>query len=262
MLTACDYFVLECKREILVLQKSKKLNGTIMGTGFQRYDKLLLKELFSNHEYQVETSKILFTMFDSDKNGTISVKEFLIGYIAHTITDLVERMSFFFDIWDSDRSNSINRSEAEEMWRISTRNELAFEKTSKLLKEYIVGIAFSKSSIFPRAHQRAANEKVVAGMQKLRPLFDSYYNDILKIREDHIKDFIDKIFQLADTDKNGQLSREEFVQFFSNAQFALELQNMSEELTAKRSEQFKQEKEDYFQKLLKEKVNENPFVDE
>ncbi|KAM9997267.1 hypothetical protein ACTFIZ_006694 [Dictyostelium cf. discoideum] len=74
------------------------------------------KVRFSNWD---EASMVrMFTLFDSDGNGVIDVKEFITALYLMTKAPTLDKLGFFFDLFDSDKSGYLEREEVDKLVNI------------------------------------------------------------------------------------------------------------------------------------------------
>ncbi|KAN0018522.1 hypothetical protein ACTFIU_011140 [Dictyostelium citrinum] len=57
----------------------------------------------------------MFTLFDSDGNGVMDVKEFITALYLMTKAPTLDKLGFFFDLFDSDKSGYLEREEVDKL---------------------------------------------------------------------------------------------------------------------------------------------------
>ncbi|KAN0045040.1 hypothetical protein ACTA71_006568 [Dictyostelium dimigraforme] len=83
-------------------------------SGFSQEDFIkFFKKRFSNWD---DASMVrMFTLFDSDGNGVLDVKEFITALHMMTKAPVVEKLGFFFDVFDADKSGYLEREEVDKL---------------------------------------------------------------------------------------------------------------------------------------------------
>jgi len=70
----------------------------------------------------------LFTLFDSDGNGTVDVKEFILGLCNFVQMEREDRIKFIFELFDEDRSGFLSTTE---LLSVLKANHMQSEKAVK-----------------------------------------------------------------------------------------------------------------------------------
>ena len=62
---------------------------------------------------------IMFKTFDTDRSGTVDLREFLIGLLMSDSQNVNEKIQFAFDMYDLNKNGTISRDEVREISRVS-----------------------------------------------------------------------------------------------------------------------------------------------
>jgi neuronal calcium sensor 1 len=119
---------------------------------------------------EIEFSSIVFDVFDSDKNGYVDFGEFLIAFWVRARGDIREKLSWLFDIYDTDGSGHITQYELYKMLRLVFDMKGVKEDPWIKAKEIIDKIDRSKDG-------KLSRQEFIAGLTanpELRSLFSPY----------------------------------------------------------------------------------------
>jgi len=165
-------------------------------------------------DFKKEVSTDLFKVFDRDSDGTVCAREFLIGVLQSQTTDRDKEAEFLFEGWDEDKSGTLDRDEVKKLWQTRRIGEINIASFITRLQAYDTIIRFNKRylSLFPDNFKQADLEEFAI---KKATKDATMWSDMIKAEEDlRINEIVNKIFEKADTDKNNNLSKEEFIKFF------------------------------------------------
>jgi Ca2+-binding EF-hand superfamily protein len=198
----------------------KNFNGESMGAeNFQ-----MISKRCPNLKKEVTTE--LFHVFDKDHDGQVSAKEFLTGVLEGQSTDPKKEAEMLFDGWDEDNSGSLSKDEVKKLWSTRRTGEhiiLAYTARTLLHNTAISGnIGFLK--IFPTLKrdqlETFASQTAAKGSK-------DYLNAVKTEEKKKLDSIVDAIFVKADTDKNGTLSKQEFIDFFTNEDTVSQIRDLS-----------------------------------
>jgi len=160
-------------------------------------------------------SKMLFHGFDSDHNGSVSFREFVVGMTAMQNDRTSAEVRF--DAWDEDGNAYLTRDEVKEMWRNEAQGSMV---TNRIFKAsmYALTMAHSGGVNFEEAKYifKTIFKKAVVVIEKLQK--EGFAK--LETQEDEV----DFIFQLADTNHDNRISREEFIQYATDPKTVAKIQ--------------------------------------
>mmetsp|Transcript_20519 Transcript_20519/g.66624 ORF Transcript_20519/g.66624 Transcript_20519/m.66624 type:complete len:339 (-) Transcript_20519:33-1049(-) len=134
-------------------------------------------------------AKRLFAAFDTDKNGSMSLREFEVGIASIAKKSLDEQIMFAFDVYDADGDARLSRDEVTEM-----------------LRAHLIGSTLAAREVVQVMEVEDFDDD---GLESI-PLDEGPALDgpqRLEI-EQNVKDFVEAIFE-ADTNSDGFITREE-----------------------------------------------------
>lgn len=106
----------------------KKLDRTSFGHFFG--------QLLPNSDKDNRFCEAVFKAFDTDRNGSIDFGEFLISFWVRADGSLKDKLSWLFDVYDTDSSGSIAQWELSSMLRsvfaIKTIRDDSYEKSKRI----------------------------------------------------------------------------------------------------------------------------------
>jgi len=160
-----------------------------------------------------EITTELFHVFDKDHDGQISSKEFMTGVLEGQSTDPKKEAEMLFDGWDEDNSGSLSKDEIKKLWTTRRTAEHIVNAYIARREIHITAIAGNIGflSIFPSLTRSQLETFASQSASKGSKEFMKGVKEEEKKRMDKV---VDVIFEKADTDKNGTLSKQEFVDFF------------------------------------------------
>jgi len=127
-----------------------------------------------------------------------------------------------FDAWDEDKSGTLTKPEIKQLWtnRLNLENVVASAMCEGTFLDTIYKLNNGYLDIFPSLKENDLDTFAIQTSPKLTKELMALQKANEKA---HIDSIIDKIFEKADTDKNGTLSKQEFVTFFSNDETLAEM---------------------------------------
>jgi len=178
--------------------------------------KKLIETVFDYPEVRQDIVHLTFVNLDTDKSGTISKQEFMNGYVFSNSKDLTKKADIIFHLWDEDNNGTLSRDEIKRKLELSL--ELTFRMTASMTSAMLGVICLD---LIEQANQTPSKKRKARQMEALRwvvttvhPLIQTYMEATQKQIDS--TPIVDKIIELADTDKNGVLSREEWIEYSTN----------------------------------------------
>jgi hypothetical protein len=128
-----------------------------------------------------------------------------------------------FDAYDVDNSKTLSKEEVGKLFLSIQRGgqKIGRSVASGLLTSQIAAKYFGGSLQTPFLNivtKKPTDKQEIAARIILKHIFalvDKYFSQQEIAVESHVNEITEKIFELADTDKNGILSRDEFVRYFT-----------------------------------------------
>ena len=177
----------------------------------------ILREALEDESYQIEVAKMFFKLFDRDHNGVISLTEFVSGYVGYTSGSESDKQAMLFDLWDLDGNGTLSREEISSMWKTNCECQLAFRKVT--LSASIVASINSKfeTKVSNTPENKAkAQARLSLFMREISAVISESFDQIFFNYLLNENTIVDKIFELADTNNDGVLSRDEFITYSIN----------------------------------------------
>jgi Ca2+-binding EF-hand superfamily protein len=215
------------------------------GNGLGSSDKLspeAQKEMLKSPEFLAAREEFLMTLFDTNRDGfvfiprcvrsatflifsvftlnrTIDHKELAIGIMMRTDVSPRERAEFYFDVFDTNKDGSLDRSEVRKLYANLLKSMFGMVAAA-------VTVEFrSKPEITKHFTFEMIKELVAKFMKRCMALnLEGTLTDI--------------VFERVDKDRNSKISKEEYVKFLANedgiqealhAKIAAEFQKLKQE---------------------------------
>jgi Ca2+-binding EF-hand superfamily protein len=176
--------------------------------------------------YKKEVATELFHVFDKDHDGQITTREFITGVLEYDGDDPKKEAELLFEAWDEDNSGTLSKAEVKKLW--VTRRAAEFIYTTFSIRKMFHSMAISRNSGYLAIFPNLTKEQLETfAQQKADKGANAYIGEIKAAEKAKIDTIVDKIFEQADTDKNGTLSKKEFVNFFSDNENLKQIRAMS-----------------------------------
>jgi len=162
-----------------------------------------------------ELATELFHIFDKDHDGQVSAKEFMTGILESKTSDPKKQAELLFEAWDEDNSGTLSKDEIKKLWMTRRSSDIVLDSYMLRTMYHDMGLKINMGylGIFPDLTRSNLEVFVSQTASKAAKEIMNIVRATEKLQIDKI---VDTIFEKADTDKNGTLSKEEFVTFFSD----------------------------------------------
>jgi Ca2+-binding EF-hand superfamily protein len=176
-------------------------------------------------EFKKESAAELFHIFDKDHDGQISAKEFLTGVLESQTKDPRKEAELLFEAWDEDNSGTLSKGEVKKLW--TTRRHAEFTLTAFTTRVLLHSSAIKFNVKYLEMFPDLTKEKLEAFAQQHASKGATDYITYIKAEEKaKIDTIVEKIFEKADTNKNGALSKDEFLNFFCDEETMSKIREM------------------------------------
>jgi Ca2+-binding EF-hand superfamily protein len=176
-----------------------------------------LKFLQNSDKFKHQLSVELFQLFDQNHDGKVSIKELMTG-VLHSRSDRKKQTESLFHTWDQDGNGSLSRDEVKKMYyaRRGWQQVIVLRILTISMQEPLADLLLNLA-----VHVADDLVPMMGDEAKLHAFLDPRIDAIIqkleglqKAHEDKdIENILNQIFEHADTDKNGQISKEEFVKY-------------------------------------------------
>jgi len=171
----------------------------------------MFSTVISSPQWQNHQVRILFELLDTDHSGSISLKEFLSGFVLMLGgPDKSKIYELMFDIFDSDHSGTLTVEELKAGFPVAMRNNFFM-----LLTSFTTGFA-GGVLVKLRSSLTVKDEAKDALFQVLFQTHQTQWTSFEPLLNTKLRDFAEKLFAVADVNKDKTLSKTEFVDFMKN----------------------------------------------
>ncbi|KAJ6247030.1 calcium binding protein [Anaeramoeba flamelloides] len=139
-----------------------------------------------------EGANLLLQSFDTDENGTVEWTELIGGIVILSSDPFSKKAQFLFETWDMDKNSVLDRNEIRQMLTSVITIAATIQCCNKL--EFVtkkLGKNFSKHSFQDRKNVRRG----------------------ISLSTDDLNTAVNEFFNGVDTDQNGEISFEEFLEY-------------------------------------------------
>jgi len=180
-------------------------------------------------EYKKIITTELFKVFDKNHDGKISIKEFLVGSLQSQDSEGTKEAEMLFDGWDEDSSGTLSKDEIKKLWQ--TRRSSEISVTTFVIRNQMHNTIITQNQIYVDLFPKVLSAENLEKFAKEKSIKDA--SDWIEYNTKHehkcIDETVTKIFEKADTDKSGSLSKEEFIKFFCDTETLKEIRSTARE---------------------------------
>jgi len=179
--------------------------------------------------YKKDICAELFKVFDRNHDGTITAKEFLAGSIQSQDAEGTKEAELLFDGWDEDGSGTLSKAEIKKLWQTRRTSEISVTTLVIRNQAYEHRLSFGAQYLeaFPSDFTQEKLEKYAT--EKAASNTNEWIGINRATEDERIDQTVEKIFEKADADKSGTLSKEEFIKFFCDSTTLYEIRGGSHE---------------------------------
>mmetsp|Transcript_2458 Transcript_2458/g.3581 ORF Transcript_2458/g.3581 Transcript_2458/m.3581 type:complete len:220 (+) Transcript_2458:237-896(+) len=201
------------------------LNEGITQEDFNQYFQIFDKSI----------SETLFNTFDTEKTGTLNVREFIIGLATLSKGSKEEKLAFAFDVYDVNDDGYITREEMRSIFLSSVTMthllalQILEEKDNDGIDDSVEHFFNKISSIKPDETAKTSDQPKLEKEQLKEAIVSP---KSMEHYEKMVEGLVEEVFEDADTRKDGVLRKDEFVEYASKhtriLQFLLPFQKVLE----------------------------------
>jgi len=213
----------------------------------------LVEKAFGSKEFQLIGAQNLFKLFDRDHSGTISTTEFLSGFVIFLAGDPKEKVELTFDMWDADLSGTLTREELTAGWVNAFEQGMNAAKVMmapQIMVPFLQKVISSTAKSLTAAESRFLDSLFTFTLKELGSIFDELTEAVKK----DSKEIIDKLFTL-DTNKDGVISRSEFVAGFDELSKGEEFKQLTAKIAKPQMDAIKPRLEKAFERWAQENAD-------